>query len=99
QHLLQNEFADLDCKGASVHSGSSLQAAFQRGLSYAVLGAVKETASHPGQAGLGWTCFQDIVVQARLPVYAIGGLGEEDIKEARQRGAHGVALLSRFPQA
>lgn len=96
QHLLSGEFADQACQGASIHSASALQVAFQRGLAYAVLGAVAETPSHPGQAGLGWSGFQAIAATARLPVFAIGGLGLSDLETARLQGAHGLAVLSRF---
>lgn len=95
-HLLAGDFANLQCAGASVHSATALDAAFARGLSYAVLGAVKQTASHPGQAGMGWQVFQSIAVNARLPVFAIGGLDVADIRDARTHGAHGVAMLSGF---
>lgn len=95
-HLLSGQFKELLCVGASVHSQSSLTVAFERGLDYAVLGAVKNTASHPEQAGMGWEKFHDIALEARLPVYAIGGLGNADLREARSNGAHGVAMLSQF---
>ena len=94
--LLSNKFTDLQCAGASVHSAESLEVAFKRGLNYAVLGAVKETSSHPGQPGIGWAKFQNIALNARLPVFAIGGLGPVDFQSARKNGAHGVAMLSQF---
>ncbi|MBU0783537.1 MAG: Nudix family hydrolase [Gammaproteobacteria bacterium] len=95
-HLLSGQFKELLCVGASVHNTSSLAVAFERGLDYAVLGAVKETASHPERAAIGWKKFHDMALEARLPVYAIGGLGNADLHEARLHGAHGVAMLSRF---
>lgn len=95
-HLLAGEFETLQCAGASVHSATSLAAAFDRGLSYAVFGAVKETASHPGQAGVGWGGFEKVALNARLPVFAIGGLSLADLAEARTHGAHGIAMLSQF---
>ena len=33
---------------------------------------------------------------ARLPVFAIGGLAAEDIRDAHLHGAHGIAMLSQF---
>jgi 8-oxo-dGTP diphosphatase len=45
---------------------------------------------------MGWEKFHDIALEARLPVYAIGGLGNADLREARSNGAHGVAMLSQF---
>lgn len=95
-HLLSGQFQDLQCAGASVHDADSLRTAFDRGLSYAVLGAVKQTASHPGQPGLGWAQFLEMARAARLPVFAIGGLGWEDMCDARLHGAHGIAMLSQF---
>lgn len=95
-HMLSGQFSELTCAGASVHSAESLKAAFECGLSYAVLGSVNQTPSHPGQSGIGWVGFHDLVLEARLPVYAIGGLNYSDIFEARKQGAHGIAMLSQF---
>ncbi|EDM83306.1 hypothetical protein LMED105_06888 [Limnobacter sp. MED105] len=95
-HLLSGQFQDLQCAGASVHDAGSLRIAFDRGLSYAVLGAVKQTTSHPEQSGLGWERFLEITQAARLPVFAIGGLAGYDIPDARLHGAHGIAMLSQF---
>jgi 8-oxo-dGTP diphosphatase len=94
--LLSGQFVGLPCAGASVHSADSLSLAFRRGLSYAVLGSVKNTDSHPGLEGMGWQKFQEITQTSRLPVYAIGGLGFRDLHTAWQHGAHGVAMLSQF---
>lgn len=95
-HLLAGQFADLACAGASVHGADALEAAFSRGLNYAVLGSVKQTASHPGSKGMGWDHFSGIAQAARLPVFAIGGLGQADLLDAQVHGAHGVAMLSQF---
>jgi 8-oxo-dGTP diphosphatase len=95
-HLMSGQFQDLHSAGASVHDQEGLQLAFDRGLSYAVLGAVKQTASHPGQSGLGWAKFLEMAQGARLPVFAIGGLACDDMGDARLSGAHGMAMLSQF---
>lgn len=95
-HLLSGQFQGVQCAGASVHDTDSLHMAFDRGLSYAVLGAVKPTSSHPGQPGLGWQGFLDSALGARLPVFAIGGLAWGDMPNARRHGAHGIAMLSQF---
>lgn len=95
-HLLSGELASLHCLGASVHSAASLAAAHNSGLSYAVLGAVHSTASHPGQAGIGWPQFRALAQAACLPVFAIGGMNASDLRIAQEHGAHGVAMLSQF---
>lgn len=104
QHLLGGLPASVQSKwvdaglampvSASVHSAQSLSKAFTMNLDFAVLGAVKATESHPGQAGLGWERFEQTVALCRLPVYAIGGLKPADLPEAKRRGAHGIAMIT-----
>ena len=80
--------------GASCHDAAELAHAAALGLDYAVAGPVKPTASHPDATPLGWERFAELVAGSPLPVYAIGGLTRADLAEARERGAHGVALRS-----
>ena len=80
--------------GASVHTAEELAQAAELGLDFAVLGPVQPTASHPGQAPLGWAGFERLAAATALPVYAIGGLDVGALAPAMSRGAHGVALLS-----
>ena len=79
--------------GASCHDEAELNQAVALGLDYVVVGPVNATASHPDAQPLGWERFEALVRGLPMPVYAIGGLTREDLREARQRGAHGVALL------
>lgn len=84
---------DLALVGASVHSREELEHAAGLGLDYVILGSVNATASHPDTAGLGWQAWADIALWSGLPVYAIGGLGPEDLDRARTHGASGVAMI------
>jgi 8-oxo-dGTP diphosphatase len=79
--------------GASCHDEAQLAQAGRLGLDYAVLGPVRETASHPGVAGMGWERFAELARHRPMPIYALGGLSRADLAEARRHGAHGVALL------
>ena len=79
--------------GASCHDAHELDHAEKIGVDYAVVGAVKATASHPGVAPMGWDGFAALARDRPMPIYAIGGLTRADLGEARRRGAHGVALL------
>ena len=79
--------------GASCHDARELDHAERIGVDYAVVGAVKATASHPGAAPMGWDGFAALARDRPMPIYAIGGLARADLGEARRRGAHGVALL------
>lgn len=84
---------DFDLVAASCHDATELAAAAALGCDFAVLGPVRATASHPGQAGLGWDDFAALTGVPPLPVFALGGLGREDLDRARQAGAHGVAAI------
>ena len=79
--------------GASCHHETELRQAEALGLDYVVIGPVNATASHPDASPLGWDRFEALARGLPMPVYAIGGLAREDLREARQRGAHGVALM------
>ncbi len=101
-HLSARKAATLDARprgldwvGASAHNTTELTQAQHIGVDYAVAGHVKDTASHPGAAPLGWAGFAALSGQGwPFPLYAIGGLAPTDVEEAQQHGAHGVALLS-----
>jgi 8-oxo-dGTP diphosphatase len=79
--------------GASCHTREELERAMALGMDFAVLGPVKETATHPGATPLGWERFAAIARGASIPVYAIGGLRRADLHEARMAGAHGIAMI------
>jgi 8-oxo-dGTP diphosphatase len=79
--------------GASCHDAAELMAAARLGASYAFLGNIRETPSHPGQPGMGWQRFEELVRDLPLPVYAIGGLGPEDLETAWAHGAQGIAAI------
>ena len=76
---------------ASCHTAADLEHAARLGCDFVVLGAVKPTATHPGEPGIGWEAFAALRESVSLPVYAIGGLGPEDMDDARRQGAQGVA--------
>ncbi|ABM62789.1 Nudix family hydrolase [Halorhodospira halophila] len=79
--------------GASCHNGDELERAAACGADFALLSPVQWTASHPEQSGMGWERFAAWVAGARLPVYALGGVGPADIHRARACGGQGVAAI------
>lgn len=83
---------DLASVAASTHGREEIERAAELKLDFVVLGAVKSTPTHPGQAALGWERFAHIAEATPLPVYALGGLRSEDLADAKAHGAHGVAI-------
>ncbi|MCS4232146.1 8-oxo-dGTP diphosphatase [Stenotrophomonas maltophilia] len=78
---------------ASCHDLAQLHAAQQLGCDFVVLGPVQATASHPGADPMGWERFAALRAQVALPIYALGGLGPDDIVTARRHGAQGIAAI------
>jgi 8-oxo-dGTP diphosphatase len=78
--------------GASCHSAAELAQAARLNCSFAVLGPVFATPTHPGVATLGWDGFAREIAGARVPVYALGGLTPDDLSAAIDCGAHGIAM-------
>jgi 8-oxo-dGTP diphosphatase len=83
----------IDWCAASCHSAEELRRAEALGCDFALLSPVLPTQSHPGAPHLGWENFAAIAAGSAIPVYALGGLKQEDIQTAWQHGAHGVSLL------
>lgn len=79
--------------GASCHTRQDIELANQC-VSYAVLGSVHKTNSHPDGQTLEWGGFESLVHHAKLPVFAVGGMGWQDKDIARGYGAQGVAMIS-----
>lgn len=102
-HLKASQLASLaerplplrQCIGASCHDADELGRAAQV-ADFATLSPIAVTASHPGEPALGWQAFQAMVEAASLPVYALGGLREDDALMARQLGGQGTAGIRGF---
>jgi 8-oxo-dGTP diphosphatase len=84
---------DCGLVGASCHSADELRRAEALGADFAVLGPVLPTPTHPGTPVLGWAGFRRHASEARIPVFALGGLRESDRGDALDSGAHGLAMI------
>ncbi len=82
--------------GASCHSAEELEHAARIGADFAVLSPVSATPGHGETPLIGWEGFRRLAEEARLPVYALGGLGPRDLKTAWAHGAQGVAAIRGF---
>jgi thiamine-phosphate pyrophosphorylase len=86
--------------GASCHSAEDVWAAEQAGADYALLGPIFETPSklaYGPPLGLGelQRALQGV---RRVPVFALGGITVERVRECLAAGAAGVAGISIFQQ-
>lgn len=85
--------------GASCHSLAEAQAAFAKGVDYITLSPLKPTRSHPDAMPLGWDQFMRCVSDLTLPVYALGGVAQDDFAQARACGAQGIAAINAWLEA
>ena len=100
-HLTSSQLMTLSARpdaeygwcGASCHNAEELFAAEQLGVDFVVLGPVLPTLSHPDSTPMGWRKFAALIQGYSLPVYALGGLRQEDLATAQELGAHGIAVM------
>ena len=81
---------------ASCHNNDELRKAEALQFDFVVLSPVQKTASHPEAQALGWQQFTGMVENISVPVFALGGLSEDDVETAWICGAQGVAAISAF---
>ncbi|RKP50964.1 thiamine phosphate synthase [Trinickia fusca] len=79
---------------AACHDRDQLLHAEHIGADLVTLSPVLPTASHPGAPTLGWPTFAHLCSEARVPIYALGGMTRADIQTARTCGAQGIAAIS-----
>ena len=86
--------------GISTHSKNEAVSAQEKGADYITLGPVFPTASKNGLiAPLGCNNFSDIIKNIQLPVFAIGGIKENNAEEIIKSGANGLAVISALLQS
>lgn len=78
---------------ASCHNLDELQHAMAIGADFAAVSPVKPTTSHPEAAPIGWDAFHFMAEQSCIPLYALGGMTEDDIETAWAQGGQGVAAI------
>ena len=102
-HLPEREMSVSDARmtmgfhspiGRSVHSLEAAKRAEGEGASYLVFGSVWETPSHPNGAVAGLALLESVAKTVSIPVFAIGGVSPERVKECLNCGARGVAAIS-----
>ena len=81
--------------GASVHSLQDALDAELEGADWVTYGPVYETPSkRPYGPPQGLARLADVARGLRIPVIAIGGITPERVKDVREAGARGVAVIS-----
>ena len=94
--LLETKKRPLSSKylvGASCHNSHEIGHAKLLGLDYMILGPVIEKQVSENCKTLGWEKFSQLAKKSLIPVYAIGGLGVEDLATSVLNGGQGIAAI------
>lgn len=81
---------------AAVHDRATLARAVELSVDLVTVSPLRETATHPGVSGIGWSAFAELAQAASMPVYALGGVGPDDLPRVWRRGGFGIAAISAF---
>ena len=84
--------------GASCHSLKEAVEAENLGCTYITAGHIYETDCKKGLPGRGIGFLKKICETVSVPVYAIGGIGAENIQEIKNAGAAGGCIMSGMMQ-
>lgn len=90
------ERPDVIWLSASCHNEAEVEKANSLEVDFIFISPVQDTPSHPGEDVLGWDKFQELAELAHMPVYALGGVGLDDLEQALARGAQGIAGIRAF---
>lgn len=82
--------------GASCHNEAEVRHAVRIGVDYLTLSPVLPTVSHPGMPVLGWNGMEGVLSSCSLPVYALGGLEDGHLPQAKALGLLGIAGISAW---
>lgn len=80
--------------GASVHSVSEAVEAQELGASYLIAGHIFSTDCKKGVPPRGLTFLKKVCDTVSIPVFAIGGISQNNIKEVVATGAKGWCIMS-----
>lgn len=84
--------------GVSIHSEKEAVYAEKMGATYITFGHVFETDCKKGLKPKGVKLLKKVCESVSIPVYAIGGINNENAEEAIKNGAYGVCIMSGIMQ-
>jgi 8-oxo-dGTP diphosphatase len=96
QLLMTQNRPDHALVSASCHNRQQLEHAQAMGADFAVLSPVQHTRSHADAVPMGWEVFRQLADECDIPVYALGGMTTDDVEQAWNSGAQGIAAIGAF---
>ncbi|RMH09436.1 MAG: thiamine phosphate synthase [Nitrospirae bacterium] len=80
--------------GFSGHSVADMVSGEEEGADFGVIGPIFDTPSkRPYGPPLGLAVLEEASRRCRIPLYAVGGVTPQRVKDVKQAGAYGVAVI------
>lgn len=92
--LTEKLCSEFEVIGSSVHSVDEAVRAEMLGASYVTAGHIFATDCKKGVPPRGLDFLKEVCSSVKIPVYAIGGINEENINSALDAGADGACIMS-----
>lgn len=86
----------VELLGVSIHAPEEALRAQKLGADYVTAGHVFATDCKKGLPGRGLPWLEGVVKAVSIPVYAIGGIGPDNLAAVARTGAAGACLMSAF---
>ena len=87
---------DFDSVSTSIHKPDEVLHAQELGADFVFAGHIFETDCKKGLAPRGLDFLKKVLENARIPVYGIGGIHENNYQQVLDAGAAGICMMSEF---
>jgi len=84
---------------AACHDARQVLHANRIGADLLTISPVLPTTTHTTAEPLGWPRFRELAALTTIPVYALGGMAHDNLAEAREAGAYGIAAIRSLWEA
>ncbi len=99
RELSEEDKERFESIGASCHSEAEVKEAERLGATRVIVGHIFDTPSKAGTPGRGIDFLERMVRATDLPVYAIGGINADNIRQVKDAGAKGACIMSGYMEA
>lgn len=96
RQLSADQRAVFSVLGASCHSVEDAREAEALGCTYITAGHVFATGCKPGLPPRGLPFLREVTAAVSIPVWAIGGIGPDNLPQVLEAGAAGGCVMSGF---
>tara|TARA_B100000131_G_scaffold214903_1_gene206643 strand:- start:564 stop:1106 length:543 start_codon:yes stop_codon:yes gene_type:complete len=92
--ISENPISKDKILGASCHNPDEINKALVLGVDYIFISPIRKNQKL--NKALGWKGFKNICKQIDIPIFALGGVGPEDLENSRNNGGYGVSGIRKF---